>query len=94
MESQDADAGSAVEDHDENSLSLVAEKIGTKRLRKTKEQEAAERADQLAVLQKTDASSIMQLDGQERNLPRAQSHSKNSLKRDTPSLKYGENTPE
>ena len=56
MESQDADAGSVVEDHDENSLSLVAEKLGTKCPRKTKEQAAAERADQLAVLQKTDTT--------------------------------------
>ena len=56
VNSQDADAGSAVEDHDENSLSLGAEKIGTKRPRKTKEQASAERADQLAVLQKTDTT--------------------------------------
>ena len=51
VNSQDADAGSVVEDHDQNSL--VAEKIGTKRPRKAEEQAAAERADQLAVLQKT-----------------------------------------
>ena len=50
VKSQDADAGSVVEDHDENSLSLVAEKVGTKCPRKTKEQAAAERADQPAVL--------------------------------------------
>ena len=56
VNSQDADTGSVVEDHDQNSLSLVAEKIGKKRPRKTEEQAAAdsaERADQLAVLQKT-----------------------------------------
>ena len=53
VNSQGADAGSIVEDHDQNSLSLVAEKIGTKRPRTTEEQAAAERADQLAVLQKT-----------------------------------------
>ena len=47
VESQDADAGSVVEDHDENSLPLDAEKIGKKRPRKTKEQASAERADQL-----------------------------------------------
>ena len=51
VNSQDADTGSVVEDHDQNSLSLGAEKIGTKR--PTEEQAAAERADQLAVLQKT-----------------------------------------
>ena len=51
VESQDADAGSVVEDHDENSLPLDAEKIGKKRPRKTKEQASAERADQLAVLE-------------------------------------------
>ena len=53
VNSQNADAGSVVEDHDQNFLSLVAEKIGTKRPRKTEEQSAADRADQLAVLQKT-----------------------------------------
>ena len=42
VESQDADAGFVVEDHDENSLSLVAEKIGTKHPWKNKEQAAAE----------------------------------------------------
>ena len=50
VNSQNADAGSVV---DQNFLSLVAEKIGTKRPRKIEEQAAAERADQLAVLQKT-----------------------------------------
>ena len=53
VNSQNGDACSVVEDHDQNSLSLVAEKIGTQRPRKTEEQAAAERADQLAVLQKT-----------------------------------------
>ena len=53
VNSQNADAGSVVEDHDQNSLSSVVEKIGIKSPRKAKEQAAAERADQLAVFQKT-----------------------------------------
>ena len=55
-ESQDAGAVTVVEVHDENSLSLGAKKIGTVRPRKTKDQAAAERADQLAVLHKTDTA--------------------------------------
>ena len=56
VESQVADAGSAVEVHKENSLSTVAEKIGTKSPRKTKEQAAAECADQPAVIHKTETT--------------------------------------
>ena len=55
-ETHDADSGSVVVEDDDSAQSLGTEKIGTKRPRKTKEQAVAERADQLAILQKLDTT--------------------------------------